>query len=94
MRVDIDVLTKFKKEIEDAGIDYYNDEDVIGYANILRVNQIMAVVTKQIDIYDLDKWRALENITGVEMDCSGAMDIINKLWEYGVDVEDIPCNRE
>ena len=92
MKMGNDAFIKFKKEIENAGIDYYSDEDIIDYMNDLREDQVMAITNKQIDIFDLDKWRALENVTRVELDCSGAMEIINKLWEYGVDVVDIPYN--
>ena len=92
MKMGNDAFIKFKKEIENAGIDCYNDEDIFDYMHVLREDQVMAITNKHIDIFDLDKWRALENVTRVELDCSGAMEIINKLWEYGVDVEDIPYN--
>lgn len=45
------------------------------------------------DIVDIDRWLHLEWLTGLELKCDEAMDIVNKFWEYNIEILELPCKE-
>ena len=84
---------KLTKVLNNQGRDY-NDFQIHCIIEDFREEQINAMLEVDLDLTDLDRWKALERIVGIELECSEAMGIINKFWEYDIDVIDIPYNNQ
>lgn len=55
-----------------------------------REEQLELMVEHKIDLIDMDRWKSLEVLIGLKLNRVEAFDIINKFWEYDIEVMDLP----
>ena len=75
-------MLRLKEALINQGRDY-PDEIINEILDDFRDEQIKAIVNG-LDITDADRWIALENLVGTELEQAEALDIINKFWQYAI----------
>lgn len=61
----------------------YTSNDIIDVFSIYKLNEM---IKNNIDLVDMDRWNAIEDMLGKEISFSDAMHIANKLWEEDIEV--------